>query len=182
MSKSKKMTQCKSCGNEIAKSAKSCPHCGAKNKKPTFLIVAVIVLLIIILAASCGGGDEEAASPTNSSVETVQKAPEITYTEITVGELIDDLEANALNAADKHTDQYYAVTGKLSNIDSSGKYISISDPDELFSIVNVQCYIKTDEVKNIVKSLSTDSIITVKGQITDVGEVLGYSMNIDTIE
>ena len=32
----KQMTNCKYCGHEIAKSAKSCPQCGAKNKKPIF--------------------------------------------------------------------------------------------------------------------------------------------------
>ena len=30
---SQKMTTCKACGHEIAKSAKACPACGAKNKK-----------------------------------------------------------------------------------------------------------------------------------------------------
>ncbi|MCU6061082.1 zinc-ribbon domain-containing protein, partial [Clostridioides difficile] len=29
-----KMIQCKSCSKEIASNAKSCPNCGAKNKKP----------------------------------------------------------------------------------------------------------------------------------------------------
>ncbi|WP_236885879.1 zinc-ribbon domain-containing protein [Clostridioides difficile] len=28
-----KMIQCKSCSKEIASNAKSCPNCGAKNKK-----------------------------------------------------------------------------------------------------------------------------------------------------
>ena len=32
----KKLISCKACGQEIAKSAKRCPKCGAKNKKPIF--------------------------------------------------------------------------------------------------------------------------------------------------
>ena len=49
----KNMTTCKACGQEIAKSAKTCPHCGAKNKKPIFtkwwfwLIIAVIFIEIV---------------------------------------------------------------------------------------------------------------------------------------
>jgi len=31
-----KMIKCKSCSQEIASSAKSCPGCGAKNKKPIY--------------------------------------------------------------------------------------------------------------------------------------------------
>ena len=32
-----KMIKCKTCGADIASSAKSCPGCGAKNKKPFIL-------------------------------------------------------------------------------------------------------------------------------------------------
>lgn len=48
-----KLIQCKDCGHQIAKSAKSCPHCGAKNKKPFYynwlfwLIIVVFVLGMI---------------------------------------------------------------------------------------------------------------------------------------
>ena len=34
----KNLKPCKACGKEMAKSAKACPHCGAKNKKPIFWI------------------------------------------------------------------------------------------------------------------------------------------------
>ena len=47
-----KMKKCKACGADIAKSAKICPHCGAKNggSKIPLIIVIVIVLLIVIAA------------------------------------------------------------------------------------------------------------------------------------
>ena len=32
-----KMIKCKHCGQEIAKSAKVCPSCGGKNKKPFYV-------------------------------------------------------------------------------------------------------------------------------------------------
>ncbi|MDG6876597.1 hypothetical protein [Clostridium perfringens] len=45
-----KMKKCKVCSKEIASSAKSCPGCGAKNKKaiykrPWFIILAIIIIL-----------------------------------------------------------------------------------------------------------------------------------------
>lgn len=46
----RKMTTCKTCGAEIAKSAKSCPHCGAKNKKPIFKRWWFWVVVIVFLA------------------------------------------------------------------------------------------------------------------------------------
>ena len=49
----KKMKLCKTCGATIAKSAKRCPVCGAKNKKPIykrvwFWLICIIVLIVIV--------------------------------------------------------------------------------------------------------------------------------------
>lgn len=46
---SQKMVYCKTCGQEIAKSARKCPHCGARNKKPFFLRWWFILLAIIVV-------------------------------------------------------------------------------------------------------------------------------------
>ena len=40
----KNLTNCKVCGHELAKSAKVCPNCGAKNKKPFYKRTWFIVL------------------------------------------------------------------------------------------------------------------------------------------
>lgn len=49
-----RMKNCKACGNEIAKNAKVCPHCGAKNKKNNWwvgiIILAVLVWLILTIS------------------------------------------------------------------------------------------------------------------------------------
>lgn len=64
-----KMTTCKTCGAEIAKSAKSCPHCGAKNKKTIFkrwwFWVLVIVLLVMI--GNAGKQDKQKDIPSKST-------------------------------------------------------------------------------------------------------------------
>lgn len=54
-----KLTTCKVCEKEIAKSAKKCPHCGAKVKKPFFKKwwFWVIVVFLIIGMAGIGGDD-----------------------------------------------------------------------------------------------------------------------------
>ena len=63
-----KMTVCKSCGSEIASSAKTCPKCGAKNKKPIYkrvwfwILVAVLVLGIGGAAGGSGGDDASGAT------------------------------------------------------------------------------------------------------------------------
>ena len=43
------MKYCKTCGKVIAKKAKVCPNCGAKNKKPIFKRVSTYIILLIVL-------------------------------------------------------------------------------------------------------------------------------------
>ena len=53
-----KLVKCKACGNDIAKSAKVCPHCGAKNKRGGgcgVVIVALLVIVIVGVVISKGG-------------------------------------------------------------------------------------------------------------------------------
>lgn len=54
-----KTIKCKSCGAEIAKSAKICPHCGVKNKKHTALIVCVSILAILIIVGNFGNSEND---------------------------------------------------------------------------------------------------------------------------
>lgn len=44
----KKMMACKTCGTQMAKSAKKCPSCGAKNKKPPVFLIIVLALVIVL--------------------------------------------------------------------------------------------------------------------------------------
>lgn len=163
------------------------PHCGAKNKKPIYKRTWFIVLFVVLLLGAIGGSGEESTPSKNTNantsvnVSTEATMPEITYCAYDVSELVDDLNGNALKASEKYKGQYVELTGRLNVIDSNGKYISIVPSDEDFAIIGVQCYIKSDEQKNVVMDLSIGDILTVKGYIKDVGEVLGYSLDIDEI-
>ena len=76
MKNGKKLTACKACGNEIAKSAKSCPHCGAKNKKPIFKKwwFWVIVVAVFVSAVS---GEDEGTEKTTASEESIVRVEEV---------------------------------------------------------------------------------------------------------
>ena len=74
-----KITNCKACGQQIAKSAKKCPHCGAKNKKgiPVWLGIVVAIVLIAIIAATSNDEPKkvgDVATPTTSNTETKEPA------------------------------------------------------------------------------------------------------------
>lgn len=47
------LTKCKECSHEISTGAKSCPHCGAKIKKPVGVIGWLLVLLVGFFVYRC---------------------------------------------------------------------------------------------------------------------------------
>ncbi len=179
-----KMTVCKHCGQEIAASAKVCPHCGGKNKPPIYKRWWFIVLIVLIVLCAIGGSSSN-SDGTNSSSKATSKTTSasassevaINYTPYSVTELSEDLDANALKASDKYKGQYVELRGTLNVIDSDGKYISIVDSSDAWAILGVQCSIKTDEQKKAVMDFALGDEIVVKGKITNVGEVLGYYLD-----
>lgn len=66
-------------------------------------------------------------------------------------------------------------------IDSSGKYISIVPIEDEFALLGVQCYIMSEDQKSAVMDMTIGDTLMVKGKIIDVGEVLGYSLDIDEV-
>ena len=186
-------------------SAKTCPSCGAKNRKPFYRkrwFYALIVLLVLGAlgggkagspaasgtpdtppAASSASGAVSSESGTASGAASSEEEEPITYTHYRATELFDALNANALNASQTLKGQYVELEGYLNVIDSDGKYIGVgaasTDYDYLFQ--NVTCYLKSDDQRQQVAAMKTNEPITVCGKITDVGEVLGFYLNIDRI-
>ena len=69
-----KMTQCKSCAKEIATSAKSCPGCGAKNKKPIYKRVWFwVIAIIIVIGATGGSGTDDSKEINSGNIESEQE-------------------------------------------------------------------------------------------------------------
>ena len=177
-----KMIKCKACGADIASNAKSCPNCGAKNKKPIYKRVWfwALIFIIIIAAVSAIGGDDS-PNTTTEPVKDNNVKTEIEYTAYSVDEMMDDLKNNALTASDKYSGKYVEITGTLDVIDSNGDYIAVLPEHDEWAIIGVHCTIKNDKQLDKVKEMSIGEKITVKGKITDVGEVLGYYLSIDEI-
>ncbi|WP_406807619.1 Ltp family lipoprotein [Clostridium perfringens] len=66
-----KMKKCKVCSKEIASSAKSCPGCGAKNKKAIYKRPWFIILAIIIILGAVGGSSHDKSKVANN--ETISE-------------------------------------------------------------------------------------------------------------
>lgn len=123
MSKSK-LIPCKTCGAEIAKSAKSCPHCGAKNKKPFFkklwFWVMVIILLCILVNSKSSVTRKNTANhyaePSQSAltVDTKQKMETIAQESV-------KSEPETLQAEETVPEESILSTGSHTGIDPEFK-------------------------------------------------------------
>ena len=69
-----KLKECKVCSKQIASNAKSCPECGAKNKKPVYKRPwFIIVAFLVIVGAMGDSGDKDSTMIETSSTEIVHK-------------------------------------------------------------------------------------------------------------
>ena len=177
---SEQMKKCKHCQTDIPKKSKVCPNC--RKKQGNKLGIALIVVGVLIVIGVLGGGDDTSSTSTNTTSEVASAPVEITYTQATVSDMMSMLDSNALKAEKTYQDQYVEITGRLSNIDSDGSYITLVPTDDEWAILGVQCYIKSDEQLNRVLEMTVGDTVTLKGKVTTVGEVLGYGLDIDEIK
>ena len=72
-----KLKNCKVCGAEVAKSAKSCPHCGAKLKKGRPILTGLVVLVVFFaIIGSTGEDDGPKKVDTSTPTQSVETAPQ----------------------------------------------------------------------------------------------------------
>ena len=69
-----KMTKCKTCGADIAASARVCPACGAKNSKPIYKRWWFWVIAVIFLFSIIPGKSDSQTAVKNTSTASVTSA------------------------------------------------------------------------------------------------------------
>jgi RNA polymerase subunit RPABC4/transcription elongation factor Spt4 len=67
-----KMLKCKTCQAEIAKSAKTCPSCGAKNSSPIYAKWWVWAIAVIVVIGIANSGKNNATSTSSNNNTTNQ--------------------------------------------------------------------------------------------------------------
>lgn len=136
-----KLIKCKSCGDEISKNAKSCPHCGEPTpKKTSFLTWLVLILFLIVLFKSMSPDKNHYSStsstntkvtttPTKAEIEKKEKEAkrikkealeELNYFKQNKEVIIEDINLNIKDKqysdALKKTTKYLSLKGKDENI------------------------------------------------------------------
>lgn len=161
-----KMMKCKSCGNDIAANAKSCPNCGAKNSKSSLkkvlIGICIFAVLIIFIAAVSGGDDSSTPSSGNAGNNAVSEAPIV----VSADELIRAYVNNTVTADATYKGKTVTVSGTIYSIESN--YISIeADADDLW-LNNVYAYYSSSETSKL-SNLAKGDRITVTGECKGEG-------------
>lgn len=156
--------------------------CPSENKKNQFSkkILLWIIIVLILLGLCCVGiiilhkniSKEKNISAPKSSTE---------YTSIRTIELIDALKDDVKVARNSYLNKNLAIIGKVRVIDSKFQYITIYPVNHNFEVLGIQCHIYDKDIKNQIKKMKKGQILTVKGTVTDVSKVAGYSIDVDEI-
>lgn len=170
-----------------AKAAKAYAKASRPFYKKKRVILPAALVAVVAISTSGGGSDtaDTAAPAANSAAapaDPAAPAPAPAEAAIVVSskEMIDLLEGNALNAKNTYEGKQVTVSGFVGNIDASGDYFSLDPEPDAFILTGIQVQ-TSDDFAGQVASFSKGQAVTVTGTITNVGELMGYSLEAQTI-
>ena len=149
------------------------------RKRVSAILLAFAGLCLVAVIAICimFPNDLKIGSKDNTPIATTSQ--QIQYEKVDLQDMLDDLDENALRAEETYQDKYIEITGKISGFDSDGSYITIVPTDApTWSSDNVQCFLKTSTHKAFLLEKNVGDVVTIKGKVSSIGEVLGYSVKI----
>lgn len=173
---------CKKCKNEVDKKAVVCIHCGCKIKKPVFKRIWfwLLILVVVVAVASAGGGEKQSTSTQQNNPASENTA--VAYEQADLSVMLEELKTNAMKAEKNYQNKNIEFTAKIKNFDSDGAYITVEpvNADE-WNFETAMCYMKNDEQKSYLIEKKAGDVITIKGKVKSIGEVLGYSIDIANV-
>ena len=143
----------------------------------------IVVLIIAVIGSGVESDADEPLDSTDTTVaETTDATDAVSYEVVDLQQMMNELGANALKAEKTYQDMYVQITCKIANFDSDGKYISVEpvDADE-WNFNTAMCYIKNEDQLNFLLEKAVGDTITIKGRVKSIGEVIGYSFDMDEI-
>ena len=176
--------KCKKCGQEVDKKAVICTGCGCKIKKPIYKKwwFWVFVAVIVVIIGNASGKNETPANITNDTSKEVEQVEQIEYEIVDLQTMFDDLSNNAMKAENMYQNKYIEFECKINSFDSDGSYISVEPVGaDKWNFTTAMCYIKNGTQKEFLMDKNVGDIVTIKGKIRSVGEVLGYSIDINEV-
>jgi len=154
-----------------------------------FLLIIIIIIIIFNYFGKVNNSqtsDESINTSIDESINTsIDESSNIPFDEseritVDIDTLFEDLDNNAMVAEEKYNNARIKLTGKIKSFDSDGKYFSIGSPDNSYMFSSILCDITEDQKSELMK-FSKGDLITLKGTITSIGEIIGYSLDVEEI-
>jgi hypothetical protein len=146
-------------------------------KKKRFIALGIFAIFSVISAM--GGGSGSGNSDSSSNETATENEIEVAPIAVTAQQLLSELESNALAAKNTWKDKRVVITGTLDIIDASGNYFTLRG-DNRFAFINIRINID-DSFVDTVSGFSKGQTVKVTGVISDVGELLGYDVEAQSI-
>lgn len=164
----------------------------AKASRPLYkkkrLLIPAALLVIAGCSASTGSNtadttaaETKAPAASKAPASKAPAKPAEPAIVISSKKLIAVLESNALKAKSTYNGKQVTVSGFVGDIDASGKYFALDPEKEAFIITGVQVQI-SDKFQDQVANFSKGQAVMVTGEITNVGELIGYQLEAETIK
>jgi hypothetical protein len=196
-----KLTACKTCGAEIAMSAKTCPACGAKNKVSmfkrnpvgAFTLLAIVIIFFIFVFSSINNG--ETSGKSSEKVDTLsdtnggEKEDSINDAKVfAVGDVvsINDIEVTLVSVSENNGGNYMTPTDGNVFVVCEFEINNKSNNDiAVSSIMSFEAYVDDySTAMNLSATLSTD-VKQLDGNVAagkKINGVVGYEAPSDWSE
>lgn len=155
-----------------------------RNLVSKILVAVAVLCLVAVLIISIAYRDELKGGNIGSDPVSTQPTTgaQIQYERVDLQDMLNELDANAMRAEEKYQDKYIEIIGEITLFDSDGKYIAI-EPCEApgLSFDSVKCNLTDPTHKTFLLDKSVGDVVTIRGKVVSIGEVLGYSVKIAEI-
>ena len=149
-----KMTKCKSCGADIASSAKHCPSGGAKNKKPIYKRVWFWILVVVLLIAIADFVASKVNPSDSIEIETTTEEDSNAY--VDRSEATVEIDCDKLAEAYNKNPDYYDKILNNQVAEWSGTITSIANSDNGEVLVYMRCGLNGYLIDNVVTATITN--------------------------
>ena len=133
---SEKMHECKTCKQQIARNAKVCPNCGAKNKKANPILIGILcVIALIVIFSSTSNNEPTKVGDNNTQTNSTTVSSHTEKNTFTVGEIAElkDVQVSLVNVTESSGSAYNTPTDgnvfilcEFEIVNNSNKEVSVS--------------------------------------------------------
>ena len=182
-----KKRRCTKCGADLPDlCAEKCLRCGERIKRPWYTGIgfwSVICIGILVLCGLISIHDSALTDEAQKPNEDGSQSGTVHYEPVDLQTLLDELDRNAASSGEDYQDQYVQFEGRIAMLDGDGAYIRVkpADSDE-WNAATVLCYVSDSEQREFLRFASRGDPVTVRGRITRVSALRGYTLRIHEIE